>query len=265
MTDESDVETTLTGGGRNVVTRKGGIVFRQRGPWSETVQALLRHLERAGFDQAPRVVGTGFDARGLETLTYIEGEFVHPHAWSDEAIEQIGAMLRRLHDATATFVPPHDAIWREWFGRSLGGATKVFGHCDLGPWNIVARNGTPSALIDWEVAGPVDPLVEFSQACWLNVQLHDDDIAEKVGLPSLAQRARQVRLMADAYGLDARRRADLVETMIEYAVQDAASQVIEAQVTPVSIDISPLWAVAWRTRAAAWMLRNRVLLKAALA
>lgn len=265
MTDDSDVETTLTGGGRNVVTRKGGIVFRQRGPWSETVQALLRHLERAGFDQAPRVVGTGFDARGLETLTYIEGEFVHPHAWSDEAIEQIGAMLRRLHDATATFVPPHDAIWREWFGRSLGGATKVFGHCDLGPWNIVARNGTPSALIDWEVAGPVDPLVEFSQACWLNVQLHDDDIAEKVGLPSLAKRARQMRLMADAYGLDARRRADLVETMIEFAVQDAASQVIEARVTPVSIDISPLWAVAWRTRAAAWMLRNRALLKAALA
>jgi len=30
------------------------------------------------------------------------------------------------------------------------------------------------ALIDGELAGPVDPLVELAQACWLNAKLDDD-------------------------------------------------------------------------------------------
>jgi hypothetical protein len=35
-------------------------------------------------------------------------------------------------------------------------------------------------------------------------------------------------------------------------------------VTPDSLDIVPLWAVAWRTRSASWMLLNRTILAAAL-
>jgi thiamine kinase-like enzyme len=64
------------------------------------------------------------------------------------------------------------------------------GHCDVAPWNIVARAGMPVALIDWEFAGPVDPLVELAQACWLNAKLHDDIVAEREGLP-LAGRSRR--------------------------------------------------------------------------
>lgn len=120
---------------------------------------------------------------------------------------------------------------------------------------------------DWQRLrrpGPVDPLVEFAQVCWLNVQLHDDDIAERQGLPSADARARQVRLMADSYGLGPRDRALLVDTMITYAVHDAADQAIQVPVTPRTTDPSSLWGLAWRTRAAAWMLRNRTLLNRAL-
>ena len=74
----------------------------------------------------------------------------------------------------------------------------------LGPWNVVAQGGIPVAFIDWEFAGPVDALWELAETAWLNAQLHDDDIAERVGLPPAARRGQQVRLLLDAYGLPRR-------------------------------------------------------------
>lgn len=53
----------------------------------------------------------------------------------------------------------------------------------------------PVAMVDWEYAGPVDPLVELARVCWLFPQLHDDDLAEMYDLPSLTIRAKQVRLL----------------------------------------------------------------------
>ncbi|HWF12445.1 MAG TPA: phosphotransferase [Candidatus Acidoferrales bacterium] len=174
-------------------------------------------------------------------------------------------MIRALHKATTTFESPVNAIWRPWFGRNLiGNGQLVFGHCDVGPWNVVARAGKPIALIDWEVAGPVDQLVEFAQACWLNVQLHDDDIAARQGLLPVEDRARQLRVMSDGYALSTSDRLKLVDTMISFAIQDAADQAIQVPVTPESQDATPLWGLAWRTRAAAWMLRNRTLFDRAL-
>jgi hypothetical protein len=68
----------LTGGGRSAVHRQGDAVIRDAGPWTPAVFALLRHLEKAVFAGAPRLVGTGLDIRGRETLTFIEGEFTQP-------------------------------------------------------------------------------------------------------------------------------------------------------------------------------------------
>ncbi len=258
-------EIELTGGGRTAVTRKGNVVFRDAGAWTPSVHALLKYLEGVGFSAAPKVIGSGFDARRREAISYIDGTFVHPRAWTDEGLIDIGRLLRSLHDATAKFQPPEKAVWRSWCGRALKFSDRrVFGHCDLGPWNIVARQERPVAFIDWEVAGPVDPLVEFAQACWLNVQLHDDDIAERQGLPSAQTRARQVRLMADAYELDVHERALLIDAVIAYAVHDAADQAIQVPVTEDTKDVAPLWGLSWRIRAAAWMLRNRPLLERAL-
>jgi hypothetical protein len=260
-----DQVTSLSGGGRTSVVRIGDTVHRETGPWAPSVHALLRHLEHVGFKGAPRIIGTGFDSIGREILTYVEGNFLHPGPWSDGGIAEIGKLLRDLHEATATFHPPLDSVWRPWFGREMGGSgRRVFGHCDIGPWNVVARDGLPVALIDWEVGGPVDALVEFAQACWLNVQLHDDDIAKRQGLPDTETRARQVRLMADSYGLDSIERTKLVDTMIAFAISDGADQAIQAAVTPDTQEITGLWAITWRTRAAAWMIRNRALLNRAL-
>lgn len=226
------------------------------------MHALLRHLEQAGFAGSPRVVGDGYDDQGREVLTFIEGTFVHPHAWSDEGIWQAGRLLRALHDATAGFRPPPDAVWYPWpFRADPGAPGTVVSHCDAGPWNFAVRDGLPCALIDWDTAGPTDRLDEIAATAWLNAQLHDDDIAARQALPPAAARGAQLRYFLDGYGLPAADREGLVTRMIEYAIRDCAAEAVKAQVTPDSADPAPLWALAWRARSAAWMIRHRALLE----
>ncbi len=75
-------------------------MFRPAGPWTPSIHSLLRHVKNSGFGSLPSVIGSGIDEEGREMLSYIEGEFVHPGPWSDEAIAEVGRMLRRLHDAS---------------------------------------------------------------------------------------------------------------------------------------------------------------------
>jgi hypothetical protein len=246
------------------VFRRGEVLHRQTGAWTRSVHSLLSHLESVGFTAAPRIVGSGFDSEGLETLTFIEGEFIQPGPWTIEGAAAVGRLLSDLHKATASYQPAADAVWRPWFGRELGGATKIIGHCDAGPWNIVARNGFPVALIDWDFAGPVDPLVDLAQACWLNAKLHSDDVAVIEGLPALEERARQLRAIVDGYGLDPERRHGLVRLMIDFAVHSTANEADEFGITPKAKTADGLWGMAWRARGAAWMLRHERVLQEAL-
>jgi hypothetical protein len=246
------------------VYRSGDIVLRETGPWAASVHSLLRHLENAGFTAAPRVVGSGFAADGRETLSFIEGEVTDPAPWSLEGAAAVGQMLRDLHVAVASYRPPPDGTWPPWFGRDLGGPERIVSHCDVAPWNIVARDGLPVGLIDWEYAGPVDPLVELAQACWLNARLFSNDVAELEGLPPVAERARQLGAMVDAYGLSAGQRRGFFDRMIEFIVHDTAFQADEAGVTPDSTDREALWGLAWRARSGAWLLANRKIIEQAI-
>jgi hypothetical protein len=222
------------------VFRRGGTVLRPAGPWTPAVHALLRHLERAGFAGAPGVVGDGYDDQGREVLTFIEGTFVHPHAWSDDQIWHTGRLLRALHDAAAGFRPPPGAVWYPWpFRTGFGEPGTVISHCDAGPWHFAVRDGRPAALIDWDTAGPTDRIDEIAAAAWWNAQLHDDDLAEQHALPPAAARAAQLRHFLDGYELSASERDGLVTTMIEYAIRDCAAEAVQAQVTPDSADPAP--------------------------
>lgn len=231
------------------------------------MHSLLRHLERTGFAGSPRVVGSGYDASGRETLSYLEGEVNASGPWTVDGAAAVGDLLRRLHAATASFQPPRDVVWFPWHARHLGGsAAPVIGHCDTGPWNIVAWAGRPMAFIDWEFAGPVDPRVELAQACWLNAKLHDDVVARREGLPPLAVRAEHLRAMVDAYGLSRQDRRGFVELIIEFVVSEVAWEADDAAVTPEMTEHPhALWAMAWRARAAAWLQSNRRYLQNALA
>ena len=104
-------ETALVGGdvnvGDQVVVRVGDTVRRPVGPHTDAVDALLRHFEAVGFDGAPRALGR--DERGRQVLSFVEGEpGLPPVPAGDHVLSELGALLRRMHDAQAGFVAPPD-------------------------------------------------------------------------------------------------------------------------------------------------------------
>lgn len=261
-------ETRLEGGWQTEVSRRGNEVLRAAGPQSETVIALLRHLADEGFDAAPRPIDGGFAADGRERLSFVAGESPHPLAWSDDALWQMGRQLAELHRLASRFEPVRP-VWRPWFARSLPGTKPVIGHGDLGPWNVIARDGVPVAFIDWDNAGPVDALWELAQVVWLNAHLHDDDVAAINHLGSPADRARQAAIVLEGYGLARVDRAGFVDRMIEFAIRAARDEAVSSDIDPDTVSPSPngfplLWAVTWRARSAAWMLDHRAMLAAML-
>jgi hypothetical protein len=202
-------EEALPGGNFGPVVRVGDTVRRETGPWTPAVHALLRHLEAVGFDGAPRVLG--IDERGREILSYVEGEVPHEwpapaYVWEDGTMLAVGALTRRYHDACVGFVPPPGAEWRQ--GDATG---EVICHHDIGPWNVVFRDGRPAALIDWDFAGPGTRLYELAYVAWRFAPLYAPRRTDEVGAdPALA--ARRLRLLCDGYGLE--RRAGLLDAVV---------------------------------------------------
>lgn len=238
------------------VRREGDIVHRSAKPWTPTVHALLRHFEDVGFTGAPRVVGSGFDSEGNETLTWIEGYTPRHGLETIEAAAALGALLHEMHEATTTFRPPPDALWKPDLSRHIGDP-RVIGHCDNGFWNIVLRDGLPVAYIDWDFAGPIDPRVEVAWAAQSAANLYSDDIIEMHQLPSLEFRCQQLRAIVDTYGLAHKDREGLVDLMIESFVRSMEADSFEAGITPQTKESDALWGLTWQARTAAWLLRNR--------
>ncbi|HEV2891063.1 MAG TPA: phosphotransferase, partial [Frankiaceae bacterium] len=149
--------------------------------------------------------------------------------------------------------PPADAVWQPWWVRDLRGETPVVGHADTGPWNTLARGGTPVAFVDWETAGPMDAEWELAQTAWLHARLFDDDVAERDGLPPAPVRAGLVAAVLDGYAAPRAWRERVVDRMLDLAVLSAREDVLEG------LDRG----VAWRVRSGAWMARHRDLLRRA--
>lgn len=194
------------------LVRRGGSVLRPLGPWSESVHEYLRHLEEARFDGAPRVLGV---RDGREELTYLEGEVAADPFWqpgrghrlpdyarSDAALAAVGRLVRRLHEASRGFAP-HHVGYR--FHPHPPLPDELICHGDLGPWNTVYRDGLPVAFIDWDAAGPREPLVDLAAAAWAFVPLVPDRQLREAGFGPLPDLGARLRLFVDAYGLAARR------------------------------------------------------------
>ncbi|HJX46581.1 MAG TPA: hypothetical protein VJ375_01955, partial [Gaiellaceae bacterium] len=109
------IEMPLTGGDvTEGIVRVGNTVRRPRGPWASSVAAYLRHLELVGFDGAPRFLG--IDEHGRDILDFVEGAVpsqpvVEPWAAGLPVLTGVARLLRRLHEASAAFVPPDGACW----------------------------------------------------------------------------------------------------------------------------------------------------------
>jgi hypothetical protein len=187
--------------------RIGGAVHRPLRPWTPTVHAVLRHLEREGFEGAPRVVGTDGDR---EVLTFLEGETVAdrlpwpPWVWGDATVRQVGGWLRRLHEATAGFVPPDDAVW---FAGQAWRPGLIIGHHDAAPYNAVWRGGGRLAgFVDWDTAGPSSRELDLAWSALMWTPLLAPGSAWPVPPGTAQDRSRRLHLLLDAYGWSGDRR-----------------------------------------------------------
>jgi hypothetical protein len=201
------VEQPLAGGNAGGAVLVDGTVRRATGPWTPSVHALLRHLERRGFAGAPRV--RGIDDQGREVLTFLPGATVGAArpwpAWvhSEAALTQVGRWLREYHDAVRDFVPASGAVWRSSTRPWQPG--DVIGHNDAAPYNAVwnpALDGGAQLLgfIDWDFAAPCPPIWDLAFVAFSWVPLHARDVVRGEGFTDFAGRPRRLRQLLHAYG-----------------------------------------------------------------
>ncbi len=227
------------------------------------MHALLGHLERVGFDGAPRVLGT--DERGREILSYVPGEVpdrASPEVVTERVMIELGGLLRRYHEAVSGFELPAGVSWHH---PGLPGARAVVCHNDVSPRNTVFRDGRPVAFLDWDLASPAPPAWDLAHAAWQFVPLSDDVGCAGNGWSSPPDRARRLRALCDGYGLSDRDRAGffglVARRMEETAsgIEALAAGGVAAHERLVREDVPAL------VRAdRAWVERNAAALDAAL-
>ncbi|GAA2255759.1 hypothetical protein GCM10010430_44490 [Kitasatospora cystarginea] len=235
----------LTGGRMTTgIVRDGTTVRRPSTSASPFVAALLGLLEARCFDGAPRYLRR---EGATDILSYVPGEVPSRfRTWSDEQVAAAGALLRALHDATR--------------GSALAGRFPVVCHHDAGPNNAVFRNGTPTAFIDFDTAAPGSPLEDLGYMAWTWC------ITSKATAPPAKYQAAQVRVLADAYGLESRGRGALVDAILERQIRNArfwAEQELALDGAPASIAVIAQ-RVAWSRREHAFVQTHRPILESAL-
>lgn len=190
----------LTGGRMTTgIVRDGVTVRRPSTPASPFVAALLGLLHSRGFDGAPRYLRR---EGATDILDFLPGEVPQRfRTWSDQQVSAAGALLRSFHDATR--------------GSDLAGRFPVVCHHDPGPNNVVFRDEVPMALIDFDTAAPGSPLEDLGYMAWTWC------ISTRPMAPAVEDQAAQVRVLADAYGLEAQGRGALVDSILERQIRNA--------------------------------------------
>jgi Ser/Thr protein kinase RdoA (MazF antagonist) len=201
------VEQPLAGGRiTSGVVRVDDTVRRPPSAASGFVARLLPALAERGFVDSPRHLG--FDVRGREVLSFVPGEIVPRwRRFDDEQVASVGRLLRRLHDASRALVATASGYSRE-FDSGYRGPDGVICHHDAGPNNVILHNGQPTALIDFDFAAPGHPSEDLAYAAWSWC------LASKPERQPVTDQARQVGVLATAYGLTAIQRDGLPAAIV---------------------------------------------------
>ena len=208
--EASDVELMPAGDVTEGVVRVGGTIRRPHQPQSFAVADYLDWLENAGFEGAPRFLGR--DGEGSDVLTFVPGDCAGPvpEPWvqSEALLASVGRLVRRLHAASAGFVPAvHPFPPRPVRQDTVKGDPAVLVcHLDVTPQNVVVRDGLAAGLVDFDLAGPSTALKDSFNTAMHWVALRDPADASP-GWEALDP-FRRLRIFADAYGWtgDERRR-----------------------------------------------------------
>jgi len=249
----------LTNDGR--VVRVGDTVRRPARPTGPAAHALLDHLERAGFDGAPRHLGR--DEQGREILSFVPGEVpVAPYpewALGDRALVSVAELLRRYHEAAAGFDPTGHA-WPRAVPAAFAG--RLLCHNDLNLDNVVFAGSRAVGLIDFDLAAPGSAVWDLAGAVRLWAPLRaEPDVPEPLRGRALARLA----LFADAYGLPARERARLPAAV--RAAHEWSYDVVRDAVGGGHAGFRAAWDGGGRDRAARtvrWLTANEGAMRRAL-
>ena len=198
-----EAEIVLAGGNVNPgVVRMGTTVRRRMTPASATVHQLLLHLEKVGFAGSPRFLGV--DDQGREVLTFLAGETgILPTIWQDdEPLQAAATLLRHYHDATVGFTPPEPARWVYRYPDEQ--LHEVICHNDFAPYNLVYTDGSPSAVIDFDLARPGPRLRDVAYAAYWMVPLSFNSEDQRAfAQADLDAGSRRCRLFCATYGIHA--------------------------------------------------------------
>jgi hypothetical protein len=231
----SEGELLVGDGVTEGIVRIGDTVRRPLRPFSLTVQAYLAHLRDAGFTGAPLPLGV--DEQGREVLSFVPGDVprnpLPPETAGDDVLVALARLLRELHEASAGWVPPPDAVWGGTPATmgSTEASTELVSHRDYYPGNVVFRDGLPVALIDFDLAKPTTRLYDIANALWYWAPLRDP--RDRAPAFADADIPRRVAVFADAYGMTAQHRADLAPLAVEMAHRYHEDARLSAELDPV--------------------------------
>lgn len=248
-------ELLLGPGPSGGVVRHGDTVRRPPGRTPAGMIAVLRYLEEAGFDGAPRYRGK--DKYGRHVFDYFEGEVaLSPSpAWvtEDGLLASVARLLRRYHNVVGT---------TDWHGRRLDWGYppppsyqgSVPCHLDVSPANVVCRCGTATALIDFEQIALARPVWDLARTVryWVPMLAPED-----LSGPWRAVEGRHVERLAlflDAYELDRDGRHELADAMLTNA--DASHERLKRMRSEAVAGYLP-WAPEWLTALAERNRRSR--------
>ncbi|KAK1180524.1 aminoglycoside phosphotransferase family protein [Streptomyces sp. NBS 14/10] len=213
---------------------------------SAFVAELLDQLKQRGFAGAPRYLGR--DEAGRDTFSYLPGWVPAKfQRWTDTQVAAAGALLRSLHDATR--------------GSTLAAASPLVCHHDPGPNNTVFVGNQPAAFIDFDTAAPGDPLEDLGYMAWTWC------ISSKPDAPPADEQAAQVRILADAYGLQSHEHGDLIDAMLDRQTRNARwwrEQLDGPERSRVASAEQIVSRIAWSEREHAFTVAHRPALASAL-
>jgi hypothetical protein len=241
-----EVEVPLHGGRVTVgIVRIGATVRRPWKPSSDRMAKLLGYLEERGCTWVPRHLGR--DPQGRDVLSFIDGEVPdHWREFEDAQIAAAAALLRKFHEATR--------------GSPLVEGAAVLVHNDPAPSNFVFQNDVPVALIDFDMLAPGDPLEDVGYMAWSWC------VSSKANRLPVSFQARQVRVLVDAYGLEAAHRRDLVSAMLERQERNIRfwTKQQRARATTVASTDQITEIIAWSRREREYTSVNRAAFESAL-
>ncbi|KAA6462982.1 aminoglycoside phosphotransferase family protein [Acidobacteria bacterium AB60] len=201
----SEPEEILRGGNTAAsVVRRGTTVRKPVTPSTPAVQGFVRHLRAVGFQAAPEPLGV--DDEGRQVWEYVSGPLWHDgktHSSSD--LRRVGAIIRELHEAAASFEMPESARWNMRYARN---DHELVCHNDLAPWNLVCGEDR-WVFIDWDGTAPATRLWDLA---WSSLSFPP---FEPEG--DLAAAAGGLRALLDGYGLDGSRYGELIGLMVTRA------------------------------------------------